>query len=308
MATPLRLAFMGTPDFSVPTLRALIEAGHEVVASYSQPPSRSGRGKKERPSPVHKFAEELGIPVFTPTSLKSEEEQQKFAALDLDVAVVVAYGLLLPKAILEVPRLGCVNVHASLLPRWRGAAPIHRAVMAGDTETGVDIMMMEEGLDTGPVLLEKRLPIQPEDTTGSLHDQLAALGAEAIVPALEGLADGSLSPRPQGEDGVTYAKKIDKAEARIDWTRPAEELRNHIHGLSPFPGAWCEVDGERLKLLEAEVTDGSGTPGEVISDHLSVACGTGALKILKAQRAGKGPMTTNDLLRGFPIPKGTVLT
>ncbi|WP_321397126.1 methionyl-tRNA formyltransferase [Emcibacter sp.] len=308
MAAPLRIAFMGTPDFSVPTLRALIDAGHHVVAVYSQPPSRAGRGKKERPSPVHAFAEKHGIPVHTPASLKTPEEQEKFAALDLDVAVVVAYGLLLPKAILEAPRLGCVNVHASLLPRWRGAAPIHRAIMAGDKETGVDIMMMEEGLDTGPVLLEKRVDILPIDTTGSLHDTLATLGAETIVPALEGLADGSLTPRPQGEEGVTYAKKIDKAEARIDWTRPAEELHNHIHGLSPFPGAWCEVDGERLKLLQAEVTDGSGAPGEVISDQLMVACGTGALKILKAQRAGKGPMITDDLLRGFPIAKGVILT
>ena len=308
MAMSLRIAFMGTPDFSVPTLRALLDAGHELVAVYSQPPSRAGRGKKERPSPVHKFAEERGIPVFTPTSLKSEEEQQKFAALNLDVAVVVAYGLLLPKAILEAPRLGCVNVHASLLPRWRGAAPIHRAIMAGDKESGVDIMMMEEGLDTGPVLLEKRIAIRPEDTTGSLHDKLSALGAEAIVPALEGLADGSLTPQPQSADGVTYAKKIDKAEARIDWTRPAEELRNHIHGLSPFPGAWCEVEGERLKILQAEVTRGNGNPGDVIAEPLVIACGEGAIKILKAQRAGKGPMVAEDLLRGFPLPKGTVLT
>ncbi|MFC7048816.1 methionyl-tRNA formyltransferase [Emcibacter nanhaiensis] len=308
MATPLRIAFMGTPDFSVPTLRALLGAGHDVAAVYSQPPSRAGRGKKERPSPVHAFAEQHGIPVHTPTSLKSEEEQEKFAALNLDVAVVVAYGLLLPKAILDAPRLGCVNVHASLLPRWRGAAPIHRAIMAGDKESGVDIMMMEEGLDTGPVLLEKRVIIQPEDTTGSLHDALAQLGAEAIVPALEGLADGSLTPRPQGEEGVIYAKKIDKAEARIEWTRPAQELRAHIHGLSPFPGAWCEVEGERLKLLLAEVVTGSGAPGEVIAEPLVVACGDGALKILKAQRAGKGPMLAEDLLRGFPIPNGTILT
>ncbi len=309
MTTRLRLAFMGTPDFSVPTLKALLDAGHEVAAVYCQPPRPAGRGKKERPSPVHSFAEAHNLPVYCPTSLKSPKEQEKFKALDLDAAVVVAYGLLLPKAILEAPRLGCINIHASLLPRWRGAAPIHRAIMAGDKETGVNIMLMEEGLDTGPVLLERRLPIRPQDTTGLLHDKLAALGAEAIVPALEGLAAGRLTPRPQAEEGVTYAHKIDKAEARIDWRRPAEELRNHIHGLSPYPGAWTEVNGERLKILEAEVEGGlGGTTGAVIQGPLVVGCGDGnALRVLTAQRAGKAPMAAGDLLRGFPIPLGTIL-
>lgn len=305
----MRLAFMGTPDFSVEILRALVDGGHDVVAVYSQPPSRSGRGKKERPSPVHILAEELNIPVHCPKNLKSDQEQQTFAALDLDAAIVVAYGLLLPKAILEAPRHGCLNIHASLLPRWRGAAPIHRAIMAGDKESGIDIMVMEEGLDTGPVVLEQRIPILPTDTTGILHDKLKALGSEAILPALKGFVSGELIPIPQAQAGVTYAHKIDKEEARIDWNRPAEELRNHIHGLSPFPGAFSMAGETRIKMLAAEIVEGNGEAGQLIDLPLTIACGDGrALRILKAQRAGKGPMSAEDLNRGLQLPLGTVFS
>lgn len=309
MTSPLRLAFMGTPDFSVDILQALVDSGHQVVAVYCQPPSRSGRGKKERPSPVQARAEALGLPVHYPKSLKPEEEQQRFAALDLDAAVVVAYGLLLPKAILDAPKYGCLNIHASLLPRWRGAAPIHRAIMAGDKETGVDIMVMEEGLDTGPVVLERKLAITKNDTTGSLHDKLKTLGAETIIPALEGYIAGTMIPRPQPEDGICYAHKIDKQEAALDWRRPAEDLRNHIHGLSPFPGAYSLTGEVRLKMLEAEVVPGKGQPGELIALPLTIACGDGmALKIHRAQRAGKGPMTAEELQRGLQLPLGTLMS
>ncbi|PCI33489.1 MAG: methionyl-tRNA formyltransferase [Alphaproteobacteria bacterium] len=309
----MKLAFMGTPDFSVDILQALVDGGHDVVAVYSQPPSRSGRGKKHRPSPVHQLADSLNIPVHCPKSLKSDEEQQTFSALDLDAAVVVAYGLILPQAILDAPKHGCLNIHASLLPRWRGAAPIHRAIMAGDAETGVNIMVMEAGLDTGPVILERRLPILATDTTGSLHDKLKALGAEAILPALEGFVSGDLAPVAQSEDGVTYAHKIDKQEAPIDWTRPAEDLRNHIHGLSPFPGAYSLIGELRIKMLDTEIVDGSGTissaAGQLIALPMTIACGDGrALKILTAQRAGKGPMTAEDLNRGLQLTLGTVFS
>ena len=281
----MRVIFMGTPDFSVPALRA-IAVRHEVVAVYSQPPRAAGRGQKPRPSAVHAAAEELGIEVRTPLRLRDPSDQAGFADLQADVAVVVAYGLILPQAILEAPRLGCLNIHASLLPRWRGAAPIHRAVMAGDAETGVAIMQMEAGLDTGPVLAEARTGIGPEDTTADLHDRLSVMGADLIVDVLDRLP---LPAVPQAEDGVTYAAKIDKAEARVDWTRPAAEVDRLIRGLSPFPGAWCDIAGERVKLLRSRVVAGQGAPGQVLG-NFTVACGDGAVEVLEAQRSGKKPM------------------
>ncbi len=296
----MKVVFMGTPDFSVPVLEALVEAGHEVLCVYCQPPRPAGRGKKDRPSPVQAKAEELGLPVRYPKSLKGKAEQAEFAALEPDIAVVVAYGLILPQAVLDAPAKGCLNIHASLLPRWRGAAPIHRAIMAGDAETGVCIMQMEAGLDTGPVLLRKAVPIGAEETTAELHDRLSALGAGAIVEALANL-DG-LEPVSQPEEGVTYAKKIDKAEARVDWSKPAVEVDRLIRGLSPFPGAWCEVDGERLKLLRSRVVEGKGAAGQVLGG-LRIACGDGAVEILQAQRQGKRPMDAEELLRGFKLPK-----
>jgi len=301
----MRIVFMGTPEFSVPVLDALVEAGHEVACVYCQPPRPAGRGKKDRPTPVHARAEALGLEVRHPVSLKGAEEQAEFAALNAEVAVVVAYGLILPQAILDAPDRGCLNIHASLLPRWRGAAPIHRAIMAGDSETGVCIMQMEAGLDTGPVLLREALQIGAEETTAELHDRLSVMGARLIVEAL-GRID-TLNPEGQPEDGVTYAHKIDKAEARVDWSRPAEEVDRLIRGLSPFPGAWCEVEGERLKLLGSCLADGSGSPGEVLDDTLTVACGTGAVRLTRLQRAGKGAQDAAEFLRGRPTPKGAVL-
>ncbi|WP_170342687.1 methionyl-tRNA formyltransferase [Ruegeria arenilitoris] len=301
----MRVIFMGTPEFSVPVLDALVQAGHEIAAVYCQPPRPAGRGKKDRPTPVQARAEELGLPVRHPTSLKSPEEQAAFAALKADVAVVVAYGLILPQPILDAPRHGCLNIHASLLPRWRGAAPIHRAIMAGDAETGVCIMQMEAGLDTGPVLLRQATPIGAEETTAQLHDRLSAMGADLIVQALDRLPD--LSPEPQPEVGVTYAAKIDKAEARVDWSRPAVEVDRQIRGLSPFPGAWSQIEGERVKLLASRLSDGQGVPGEVLDDALRVACGTGAVELLRLQRAGKAAQDRETFLRGWPIPAGTRL-
>jgi len=298
----MRLVFMGTPDFAVETLKALIAAGHDIACVYSQPPRPAGRGMAERPSPVHAFAAPQGIEVRTPISLKSADEQARFAALETDAAVVVAYGLLLPKPVLAAPRLGCFNVHASLLPRWRGAAPIQRAIMSGDAESGVTIMRMEEGLDTGPMCKVGRLAITPTTTAQSLHDELATLGARLMV---EVLAQPEISCTPQPADGVTYARKIDKAEARIDFTRSAEEVRNHIHGLSPFPGAWFPVKATRLKALLCEVVQASGRPGTFLDDDLTIACGTGAIRLLRLQREGKGAMEATDFLRGFPIAKGT---
>lgn len=298
----MRLIFMGTPDFAVKTLKALGQAGHGIACVYSQPPRPAGRGMAERPSPVHAFAAAEGIEVRTPVSLKSPEEQERFAALNADAAVVVAYGLLLPKPILDAPRLGCFNVHASLLPRWRGAAPIQRAIMSGDAETGVTIMRMEEGLDTGPMCKVGRIAIGPMSTAQTLHDKLATLGSRLMV---EALADTALACVPQPAEGVTYAKKIDKAEARIDFARSAEEVRNHIHGLSPFPGAWFQVNGTRIKALLCEVIAAEGTPGRFIDDQLAIACGTGAIRLLKLQREGKGAMEARDFLRGFPIPAET---
>lgn len=301
----MRVVFMGTPDFSVPVLDALIEAGHEIAAVYCQPPRPAGRGKKDRPTPVHARALELGLEVRHPVSLKGSEAQADFAALGADVAVVVAYGLILPQAVLDTPRHGCLNIHASLLPRWRGAAPIHRAIMAGDAETGICIMQMEAGLDTGPVLLRAATPIGAEETTGALHDRLSAMGAALIVEALARLPE--LMPELQPEDGVTYAAKIDKGEARLDWTRPAVEIDRQIRGLSPFPGAWTEIVGERVKLLASRLAEGKGDPGEVLDDALTVACGKGAVALTRLQRAGKGAQDADIFLRGWPVPKGTRL-
>ena len=300
----MRVVFMGTPDFSVPVLQALYDAGHEVVCVYSQPPRPAGRGKKDRPSPVQARAETLGIEVRHPVSLKSAEAQAKFAALNADVAVVVAYGLILPQAILDAPKKGCLNIHASLLPRWRGAAPIHRAIMAGDAETGVCIMQMEAGLDTGPVLLRRETLIGDEETTGQLHDRLSAMGAEAIVEALAGLDE--LTPEVQPEEGVTYAAKIDKTEARVDWSKPAVEVARLIRGLSPFPGAFVERDGVRIKFLSARVVAGSGKPGQVVGGF-TVACGDGAVEITRAQRSGKGAQSAEEFLRGYPLASGDQL-
>ncbi|MEZ5694402.1 MAG: methionyl-tRNA formyltransferase [Altererythrobacter sp.] len=300
----MRIIFMGTPDFAVPTLRALHAASHGVVAVYTQPPRPAGRGKKLQPSAVQRAAEELGIDVRTPKSLKSPEEQAAFAALEADVAVVAAYGLILPQPILDAPKLGCLNVHASILPRWRGAAPIHRAIMAGDPVTGVTIMQMEAGLDTGPMLATVRTPIE-DKTTGELTGELAELGAQLMVGTLRELSNHR--PIPQDDAEATYAPKIDKAEARIDWSRPADEVVRHIHALSPFPGAWCELAGERIKLLRAETIEGAGQHGEVIDDRLAIACGSSAIRPLRLQRAGKPAMDLADFLRGYPVAPGTIV-
>jgi len=303
----LRLAFMGTPDFAVPTLAELIAQGHDIAAVYSQPPRPKGRGMTLEPGAVHKFAESAKLPVRTPLSLKSAEEQAAFAALELDAAIVVAYGLLLPKAILDAPKLGCFNLHGSLLPRWRGAAPIQRAVMSGDAETGVMVMQMDEGLDTGAVLMAERVRIGRK-TSGELTTELSRLGADLMVRSLGALERGGVTPQPQSEDGVTYAKKILKDEARIDWSRPAREIDAHIRGLAPFPGAWTEANGERLKILYADPVDGNGKPGVALDDALTIACGEGALKLVKVQRAGKSVMTAAELLKGFALPRGTQLS
>ncbi|KIC39961.1 methionyl-tRNA formyltransferase [Ruegeria sp. ANG-R] len=302
----MRIIFMGTPDFSVPVLDALVDAGHDIAAVYCQPPRPAGRGKKDRPTPVHARAEALGLEVRHPTSLKSPEEQDSFAALNADIAVVVAYGLILPQPVLDAPARGCLNIHASLLPRWRGAAPIHRAIMAGDAQTGICIMQMEAGLDTGPVLMHEATEIGPDETTAQLHDRLSTMGAHLIVEALAKLP--GLAPEPQPEAGVTYAAKIDKSEARVDWSAPATEVDRQIRGLSPFPGAWTEAEGDRIKLLASRLADGQGTPGEVLDDHLRVACGTGAVELLRLQRAGKGAQDRETFLRGWPIPVGTRLS
>jgi methionyl-tRNA formyltransferase len=306
---PLRVIFMGTPEFSVPTLRAIAEAGHEIEAVYTQPPRAAGRrGLELTPSPVQREAERLGIAVRTPVSLKNDAEQQAFRALRADVAVVVAYGLLLPKAILEAPRFGCLNGHASLLPRWRGAAPIQRAVMAGDTETGMMVMRMEEGLDTGPVAMVEKCAIGPDMTAGDLHDRLMIVDAALMVEALARLERDALTFTTQATAGVTYAKKIDKAETRVDWTRPAGEVHDHIRGLSPFPGAWCETEIggrlERLKLLRSTLSDGAGEPGGILDDRLTVACGSGAIRLVEVQRAGGRPITSQEFLRGAKLEKG----
>ncbi len=297
---------MGTPDFSVPVLDALVEAEHDIVSVYCQPPRPAGRGKKDRPTPVHARAEALGLTVRHPVSLKSAEEKDAFAALNADVAVVVAYGLILPQPILDAPAQGCLNIHASLLPRWRGAAPIHRAIMSGDAQTGICIMQMEAGLDTGPVLMREATDIGIEETTDQLHDRLSIMGAKLIAEALRDLPH--LTPEPQPEVGVTYAAKIDKSEARIDWSRPATEVDRQIRALSPFPGAWTEIDGNRVKLLASRLAEGQGVPGEVLDDALTVACGEGAVDLLRLQRAGKGAQDKETFLRGWPIPVGSRLS
>ncbi len=302
----LRLAFMGTPDFAVPTLAELLAQGHDIAAVYSQPPRPKGRGMEAEPGPVHKFAQAHKLPVRTPLSLKGAAEQAGFAALNLDAAIVVAYGLLLPQAILDAPRLGCFNLHGSLLPRWRGAAPIQRAVMAGDAQTGVMVMRMEAGLDTGPVLMAERTPVGRK-TAGELADELSRLGADLMVRALSAMERGDIAAHPQSGDGVTYAKKISKDEARIDWTKSAREIDCLIRGLSPWPGAWTAAKGERLKVLYAEPMDGKGPPGEVIGDDLIIACGNGALKLKRVQRAGSKVMAADELLKGFSLPPGTKL-
>ncbi|MEN9408293.1 MAG: hypothetical protein RL216_267 [Pseudomonadota bacterium] len=294
----MKIVFMGTPEFSVPVLEALA-ARHEVVAVYSQPPRPAGRGKELRPSPVQACAERLGLPVRHPVSLKGTEAQAEFAALGADVAVVVAYGLILPQAVLDAPRLGCLNIHASLLPRWRGAAPIHRAIMAGDAETGICIMRMEAGLDTGPVLLREATAIGADETTQDLHDRLSPMGARLILQALERLP--SLVAEPQSAEGVTYAAKIDKAESRVNWALPAVQVDRLIRGLSPFPGAWCMAGGERVKLLRSRIVAGKGAPGTVLGG-LVVACGEGAVEITLAQREGKKAQGPEEFLRGFSLP------
>ncbi len=307
----MRIVFMGTPDFSVGALSRLV-ARHEVVAVYSQPPRPAGRGRQLRPSPVAAFAESRGIPVLTPKGLKKAETQAAFRDLKADVAVVAAYGLILPQPVLDAPRLGCLNIHASLLPRWRGAAPIQRAIMAGDARTGVTIMQMDAGLDTGAMLMTRETPITAATTAAALHDTLAAIGADLIVEALDGITAGRLTPVPQPEQGVTYAAKIDKAEARIDFDRPAADVLRHIHGLSPFPGAWFAHGAERIKVLAAECVTGAGVtgvggPGVVLDDRLTVACRDGAVRLLTVQRAGKGPASADAFLRGYALPRGTML-
>ena len=313
---PLRLIFMGTPEFSVPVLTALAGHGHEIVAVYTQPPRPAGRGMAEKKSPVHETAESFGIPVFTPKSLKGEAEQAEFAAHEADAAVVVAYGLILPLAILDAVPLGCWNGHASLLPRWRGAAPIQRAIMAGDAETGVMVMRMEAGLDTGPVAMAEKVPIGADTTAADLHDVLSATCADLMVRAMGALERGQLETTPQAEDGITYAEKIDKAEARIDWVKSAREVHNHIRGLSPFPGAWTEIElgGKpvRVKVLRSVLAEGSGAPGTVLDDALTIACGPNgkndAVRLVRVQRAGKGAQEAEEFLRGNRVEKGTVLS
>jgi methionyl-tRNA formyltransferase len=299
----MRIVFMGSPDFAVPSLNALVDAGHDVVAAYAQPPRPAGRGKSERKTAVHERAEEIGIEVRTPRTLRDPDEQLLFRALKADLAVVAAYGLILPKPILEAPRAGCVNVHASLLPRWRGAAPIQRAILAGDETSGVTLMLMDEGLDTGPMLARQTLDIR-HGTAGQITEEMASVGARMLVEWL----DRPTPPEPQPIAGATYASKIDKSEARVDWTKQAEQLQRQVRALNPLPGAWFEANGERIKLLDVAVgSDASGQPGEVLDDRLTVACGTGYIRPLKVQRAGRGPMTADELLRGFAIPKSTIL-
>jgi methionyl-tRNA formyltransferase len=307
----MRIAFLGTPEFSVACLAELVAAGHEIACVYSQPPAPRGRGQDLKPSPVHAFADSLGLPVRTPVSMKTAEEIAAFRALDLDAAVVVAFGQILVRDVLEAPRLGCFNLHASLLPRWRGAAPIQRAIMAGDAVTGVQVMRMSEGLDEGPVLMGEQVRIDALETAGTLHDKLAAVGSRILPVALAAIERGGARETPQSEDGVTYARKIKAAEARIDWTRPAAEIDRHIRGLSPFPGAWFEAPSDkgpvRVKALLSRVEEGDGAPGVALDDALLIACGDGAVRLLKAQREGKGAQEAEVFLRGFPLAAGTAL-
>jgi methionyl-tRNA formyltransferase len=303
---PLRLIFMGTPDFAVPTLLALVGHGHDVVAVYTRAPKPAGRGMKLQPTPVEQEARRLGIPVLTPKTLRTPEAEAELRGFEADAAVVVAYGMILPQAILDAPKLGCFNLHGSLLPRWRGAAPINRAIMAGDTESGVMVMKMDAGLDTGDVAMAERIATTDAMTAADLHDALAPLGADLMVRAIGALERGRLQLTPQSADGVTYAAKIDKAEARIDWNQPARAVLRHIHGLSPFPGAWCEMPIEgaavRIKILRCELAAGSGAPGELLDDRLTIGCGDGAIRVLQLQRAGKQPMQADEFLRGTALP------
>ncbi len=305
----LRVVFMGTPDFSVPTLSEIVGAGYDVAAVFTQPPRPAGRGMEERKSPVHVFADEAAIPVFTPKTLRRVEIQEEFASLAPDVAVVAAYGLILPRPILETPPLGCLNLHASLLPRWRGAAPIQRAIMSGDKETGVMVMKMEQGLDTGPVALADHLLIGPDATAGEIHDQLSLMGASLMLAALAMLENGELFFTPQPEEGVLYAPKISKDETRINWTKPGAEVHNHIRGLSPYPGAWFEAllggKAERIRVLRSVLVPGKGDPGQLLDANLTVACGSQAVRLTQVQRAGKKPVGGADFLRGFPLGRGT---
>lgn len=303
----LRVVFMGTPYFAVPTLTEVVGQGHEIVAVYTQPARKAGRGMAERPSPVAAAAAHFGLPVRTPENFRGEAPREEFRALDADVAVVVAYGLILPPAILEAPREGCLNLHASRLPRWRGAAPIQRAIMAGDATTAVAVMRMEEGLDTGPVCLEEVVEIGADETAGELHDRLARLGANLMGRALAALSRGSLAARPQAEEGVEYARKIDKSEARIDWNLPAGDVHNHIRGLSPFPGAWFEFGGERVKVLRSTLGGGAGETGTLLSDQGDVACAGGAVRVLQVQPAGGKPMAFADFARGRRLERGARL-
>lgn len=306
----MRLAFMGTPEFAVPSLAELIASGHEIVAVYSQPPRPKGRGQKLTPSPVHAFAESMGLPVFTPESMKTAEAIEVFQSLDLDAACVVAYGQILKPAVLDAPRLGCFNLHGSLLPRWRGAAPIHRAIMAGDNQTGVQIMRMSEGLDEGPILLGEVMDIRPDDTAASLSERMAHVGAGLWSRALAAIERGGATETPQAGE-PTYARKITPAEARIDWTRPAAEVDARIRGLSPFPGAWFEAPSEtgpvRIKALLSTQAQETGAPGQVLDDVLTIACGAGAVRLIRVQREGKATQSAEEMLRGFPLPAGTVL-
>jgi methionyl-tRNA formyltransferase len=304
----LRLVFMGTPEFAVPALAEIVGGGHDVVAVYTRAPQPAGRGMALNPSPVAREAERFGLPVVTPKSLKGGDAAAAMRAHGADAAVVVAYGLILPKSILDVFPLGCSNLHASLLPRWRGAAPIHRAVMAGDRETGVMAMKMDEGLDTGAIATSQRTPIGPDMTTGDLHDELKLLGAKLMLVALGALERGSLTLTPQAAEGVTYANKIDKNETRVDWTKPWNEVHNHCRGLSPFPGAWCELPGAgRVKILRTTKASGEGSPGEVLDDKLTIACGRGAVRLVELQRAGGKPMAAEEFLRGMPVMRASVL-
>ena len=303
----MRLIFMGTPDFAVPTLIEIVGRGHEVVAVYTRAPRPAGRGMDVQPTPVEREAWRFGLPILTPRTMRTDDAVAAFRAHNADAAVVVAYGLILPVAILDAVPLGCFNLHASLLPSWRGAAPINRAIMAGDVESGVCVMKMAEGLDTGDVALEERVPIGADETAGELHDRLAALGARMMPVALSALERGSLRFTPQPAEGVTYATKIDKGETRIDWSRPWQEVHNHCRGLSPFPGAWFELAGTRIKVLRSTRGEGSGAPGSVIDDRLTVACGEGSVRLIEVQRAGKQPMKVEEFLRGVHVAKGTML-
>jgi methionyl-tRNA formyltransferase len=304
----LRLVFMGTPDFAVPTLVEIVAGGHDIAAVYTRAPQPAGRGLAPKPSPIAREAERFGLPIFTPKTLKENDAAEAMRAHGADIAVVVAYGLILPKLVLDVFPRGCFNLHASLLPRWRGAAPIHRAIMAGDKETGVMVMKMDEGLDTGAIAMAERVPISADATTGELHDELARRGADLMLRALAALEKGQLQLTPQAAEGVTYASKIAKSETRIDWTRPWNEVHNHCRGLSPFPGAWCEFPSAgRVKILRTTKGGGDGQPGQVLDDKLTIACGSGAVRLVELQRSGKQPMSAGEFLRGTPVAPATVL-